>query len=186
MKINVLSSDNYFSIAIHSFFEQAEESLLYQSIVFIDVMNLPTLNNHYEKYVINADCLILIVNKLNNYLLMHDEIFDNLKFDVAMQCIDKLSPLSEFGELLNNEIKFRKIKRKSKSAFSASELSFISSVKYGIPIKQNPMYKNTSKKVLSSWKRSVMKKLDINSDINLYLIIIKCRILTDWFHSISY
>lgn len=186
MKINVLSSDNYFAIAIHSFFEQKKGNSLYQSIVFIDVMHLPVLNNNYEQFIVNADCLILVVNKLNGYLLIHDEIFDHLKLDVAIQCIDKFSPLSEFEKLLDNEIKYRKIKRKTKSAFSTSELNFISSVNNGMPIKLNPIYTNTSKKVLSSWKRSVMKKLDISSDINLYHIIIKCRKLTDWFHSISY
>lgn len=184
MNLNVLSMDVYFTEAIHHLFHALGEGIKYQSIVCIDVMNPPKLNSDKKQYVTDADCLMFVVNGPTDHLLIHDKILEHIKKKVVVQYICRSSPICAYEELLKGVVIHRKIEMEMKTPFNSSELKLINSIRSGTSIKQNSIYKDTNQKTFSGWKRSIMKKLNINGDIHLYLIVMKCCYLTDWFYYI--
>lgn len=182
MNINILSVDVYFSTALYHLIQPLGDADNPKSIVFIDVMNLPALDVNIKKCFNNADCLIFVVNRTADYLLIHDEVFQHIKSTEVVKCICKSSPTHEFEKILTEDVKYRRTTIMDKHLFNTPELKLIKSMKSGMPANLNSIYKDTNQKTLSGWKRSIMKKLEITGDINLYQLVMKCHSLADWFY----
>lgn len=174
MNIEIFSQDRYFSFALNYLIKNEESYAKHYSIVFIDVMDLPELSMDDMQRINNANDLVFVVHGSHDHLLIDDNIPLKLKDNINVKYICKSSPYSEFKKIVKERVTPSRVMGGCNNKLNKTELKLVNSIKHGISIKLNPIYKSTNMKILSAQKRNVMRKLNITTEITLYKVVIKC------------
>lgn len=174
MNCTVFSQDNFLCTGIKSLYSSLEQWVHFESVIFIDVMSVPDLESTDDGLINTADLLVFIVDSSSSCRLLKENIFVKLNRKISVQYICRAALSYEFEDLLKCDVRNIDNKIDERSGFNAKELSLISHISTGQAIYECMEYRSMNKKTLSSWKRNIMRKLNVTTDAKLYDIIMKC------------
>lgn len=173
MKCTVYSQDNYISAGIQGLFNDKNLRVKFASAVFIDVMSLPEINVYHEMQIHDADFLVFIVDSAVHFSLL-EKIMPLVKNKKSItKYIGKDAQIYEYEDLIRSELLSDYECGNEESAFSTGESLLISLIGSGYTVHEISKKKHINRKILSSWKRSLMRKMSITADITLYDVIMK-------------
>ncbi|MFJ3458550.1 hypothetical protein ACIPMZ_16505 [Scandinavium goeteborgense] len=171
MKCTVLSENNYLSAGIEALFHSMCKKKNFGSVVFIDVMSPPIISDAEKLLISAAELVVFIVDSTSNFRILEDNLLVWNKGNVVFKYIFVSAQTYEFKDLLKWGGNSLLDGIKHPDDFNENELGLITHICTGQPIYGSDVYQAISKKTLSVWKRSVMRKLNVSTDAKLYKVI---------------
>lgn len=186
MKCTICSQDNYISEGIQYLFFLLNKRVNFESVFIIDVMTAPIISKKDALEIEHADLLIFIVDSTNNFRMLEENIFLKSKKGVVVKYICRKAQLYEFMDLLRCEFDFSFDYPSIRENFNDAELSMIACIGSGKSIFECTEFRGMNTKTISFCKRSIMRKLNVNTSIKLYDVVMKCTYVNKKLSSLFY
>lgn len=185
MKLNVLTSNKFVSLGIKHTYENSTTQTKYKEVTFIDVISPPKFTFEQTIKIARADLLVFIVDATSNSIIIRNNKYLESLSHTMVSYINSQATPYEYKELLIQEFEPADPIYHDSIELTKKELNIIDSISKGEEFLKCKICNKVNVKTLSNWKRNIMKKIDVTSDIKLYEVILKCSYVNHKLSSLS-